>query len=38
MINRLLSGKIIHYISNKVFMIFVGFSALNLEYNTDSLK
>lgn len=36
--NWALSGKIIYDESKKVFMIFTGSSALNLEYNADSAR
>ena len=36
--NWALSGKIIYDSSNKIFMIFTGSSALNLEYNADSAR
>ncbi|MBE6493957.1 MAG: ATP-binding protein [Methanosphaera stadtmanae] len=36
--NWALSGKIIYDESNKIFMIFTGSSALNLEYNADSAR
>jgi predicted AAA+ superfamily ATPase len=36
--NWALSGKIIYDETNKIFMIFTGSSALNLEYNADSAR
>ena len=36
--NWLMSGKIIYDCSEKIFMVFTGSSALNLEYNADATR